>query len=202
MKESFKCSLVMALTANCDGIASKCKFFQPIGLCTEFDNVVYVCDTQTSYIKILTTLNNTARFLQAVDALYSAFSVHEKHDEYSLCNLPLMTACVFWRRRMCHPSRTWSTAYHGLLMTLKESVAAKTVDSVKLVEWELERLQQNLHQYSFDHTNLLSCMILDVENLQSSVQSCAGLALMMIIRPRPAHHCNMLETLGARRKRD
>ena len=109
----------MALTANCDGIASKCKFFQPIGLCTEFDNVVYVCDTQTSYIKILTTLNNTARFLQAVDALYSAFSVHDKHDEYSLCNLPLMTACVFWRR-MCHPSRTWSTPYHGLLMALKE----------------------------------------------------------------------------------
>lgn len=42
------------------------------------------------------------------------------------------------------------------------SVAAKTVDSVKLVEWGLERLQQNLHQISFDHTNLLSCMILDV----------------------------------------
>lgn len=49
------------------------------------------------------------------------------------------------------------------------SVAAKTVDSAKLVEWGLERLQQNLHQFSFDHTNLLSCMTLNVENLQSSV---------------------------------
>lgn len=51
-------------------------------------NLVYVCDAQTSYIKILTTLNNTARFLRALGAPYSAFSVHEKHDEYSLYNLP------------------------------------------------------------------------------------------------------------------
>ena len=49
------------------------------------------------------------------------------------------------------------------------SVAAKTLDSVKLVKWGLERLQQNLHQFSYDHTNLLSCMTLDVENLHSSV---------------------------------
>lgn len=82
----------------------------------------------------------------------------------------LMTASVFWRR-MYHPSRTWSTPYHGLLINGPQgSAAAKTVDPVKLVEWGLERLQQNLHQFSsFDHTNLLGCMTLDVENLQSSV---------------------------------
>ena len=75
------------LSGNCEGIASKCRFYQPTGICTEFDNVVYVCNTQTSCIKMMTNLNNTARFLKGIGALYSAFSIHEKHDTYTLCNL-------------------------------------------------------------------------------------------------------------------
>ena len=160
-------------SGNCDGIASKCKFFQPIGLCREFDNVVYVCDAQTSCIKILTTVNNTARFLRAVGALYSAFSVHEKHDEYSLCNLPTAISkvddCLCVLEEDVSSIKNMEYTLPRTLNGPQGSVAAKTVDSVKLVKWGLERLQQNLHQFSHDHTNLLSCMTLDVEKLHSSV---------------------------------
>lgn len=37
------------------------------------DNVVYVCDTQTSCIKISTTLKKTAEFLKGIGELFSAF---------------------------------------------------------------------------------------------------------------------------------
>ena len=60
------------LPGNSDGIPLKCRFFQLTGICTEFGKVVYVCDTQTSCIKIMTTLSNTACFLKGVGALYSA----------------------------------------------------------------------------------------------------------------------------------
>ena len=59
-----------------------------------------------------------------------------------------------------------------LLQTLngpQGSVAAKTVDSVRLIKWTLERLKQNLDQHGYVHANLLSCMTLDVENLHSAV---------------------------------
>ena len=49
------------------------------------------------------------------------------------------------------------------------SVAAKTLDSVRLTKWSLERLNQNLDQHGYEHANLLSCKTLDVENLHSVV---------------------------------
>ena len=63
---------------NKDGMVSKTEFYQPAALCVEFDHVVYVCDAQTSCIKILTSLKQTAKFLNAMGNIYRAFSVHEK----------------------------------------------------------------------------------------------------------------------------
>ena len=158
---------------NCDGIASKCRFFQPTGVCTEFNNVVYVCDAQTSCIKIFTTLNNTARFLRAVGALYSAFSIHEKHEEYSLCSLPTAISrvgdCLHVLEENVSSIRNMGCILPQTLNGSQGSVVAKTVDSVKLLRWSLERLQENLEQFSYENTNLLSCMTLDVENLHASV---------------------------------
>ena len=47
---------------NKDGMATRTEFYQPTGLCVEFDHVVYVCDAQTNCIKILTSLKQTATF--------------------------------------------------------------------------------------------------------------------------------------------
>ena len=65
---------------NNDGMASRTEFYQPTGLCVEFNCVVYVCDVQTNCTKILTSLKQTATFLNAVGKIYKAFSVHEEHQ--------------------------------------------------------------------------------------------------------------------------
>ena len=49
------------------------------------------------------------------------------------------------------------------------SVTAKTVKSLKLLKWGLERMKQNLDSLGNDDTSLLSCMTLDVENLHSVI---------------------------------
>ena len=65
---------------NNDGMASRTEFYQPTGLCVEFNCVVYVCDVQTNCTKILTSLKQTATFLNAVGKIYKGFSVHEEHQ--------------------------------------------------------------------------------------------------------------------------
>ena len=65
-----------------DGLAKHAEFYQPAGLCVEFDHVVYVCDARTSCIKVFTTLTETATFLDAVGKIYKAFSIHDKHAQY------------------------------------------------------------------------------------------------------------------------
>ena len=43
------------------------------------------------------------------------------------------------------------------------------VMKVLLLRWGLEHLQQNIEKFSYNNTNFLSCMTLDVENLHVSV---------------------------------
>ena len=62
---------------NNDVCAKKRKLFRSTGLTIEFDNVIYVVDSQ-SCVKIFTTLAKTAKFLETKGNLYKAFSVHEK----------------------------------------------------------------------------------------------------------------------------
>ena len=67
-----------------DGLANNCTFKQPMGICTEFDSVVYVCDAQTNSIKICSKVTECALFLNAIGALYDAFCVHSKGSAYTV----------------------------------------------------------------------------------------------------------------------
>ncbi len=49
----------------------------------------------------------------------------------------------------------------------KGNVAAKTVDSVALIKWGLQRLRHNMTPWHYIETNLLSCVTLDVENIHA-----------------------------------
>ena len=77
-----------------DGLAKHAEFYQPAGLCVEFDHVVYVCNAQASCIKVFTALIQTATFLDAAAKICKAFSIHEKHVQYHLCNLREATTLV------------------------------------------------------------------------------------------------------------
>ena len=39
-----------------DGKVNDCQFRQPMGICTETESVIYICDAQTNFIKICTKM--------------------------------------------------------------------------------------------------------------------------------------------------
>ena len=49
------------------------------------------------------------------------------------------------------------------------SVSAVTVCSMKMLLWDLKRLNENCESFSYNRVNLLCCMALSVENLHSAV---------------------------------
>ena len=51
----------------------------------------------------------------------------------------------------------------------QRNVSGKTIDSVRLVEWGLNRLNEVTKQFSYYETNLLSFMTLDVEHFHSTI---------------------------------
>ena len=57
---------------NSDGIASSCQLYQPTGIC------VYFTDYRTASVKITSTLSHASAFLQVIEKLMKAFSIHEK----------------------------------------------------------------------------------------------------------------------------
>lgn len=53
-----------------------------MGIATEFDSVVYVCDAQTNSFKLLSKMVHCAKFLRTIGTIYKAFSVHSKSTLY------------------------------------------------------------------------------------------------------------------------
>ena len=156
-----------------DGLASRAEFYQPAGLCVEFDHVLYICDARTNCIKVFTTLHETAAFLDAVGKIYKAFSVHEKHAKYELCNL--QDAVLLLKETLQYLRRN-EALIRGEIQSLPRSlngpqgnVAEKTIESVSLLQSGLQRLYDLLAPMGYTWTNLLSCMTLDVENCHSVV---------------------------------
>jgi hypothetical protein len=158
---------------NQDGPSMSCQFYQPTGVCVEFNHVVYVCDSQTGCIKIFSTLVHTSQLLGAIGKLYTAFSVHEKHQSYKQCSLDeailLVESCLTVLRGNETMIRNSCDKAPKSLNGPEGNVATKTVDSVALMKWGLERLRHNISPWNYTATNLLSCMTLDVENIHAVV---------------------------------
>ena len=63
---------------NRNGSGSFAAFGQPMGLCTEGDNI-FLTDAQIGTVKLVTTVTGTIQFLENLGQFYSAFSVHLKN---------------------------------------------------------------------------------------------------------------------------
>ncbi len=157
---------------NQDVPASTCSFKQPLGISTEFDSVVYVCDAQTNSIKLLTRMKHCSKLLNAMGGLYEAFSIHKKCATYNVKSLSEALGLV----RNCQS--LLQNNEHSIRSEINESraingpqghISAKTVISVDLIESGLERLRTILAKFNFNACNLLSCMTLDVENCHATV---------------------------------
>ena len=70
-----------------DGPADTSKFMKSMDVCAKFDQVVYACDAQNNSIKVITQVIDCALFLESIDNLYEAFSVHKKGAKYTVHSL-------------------------------------------------------------------------------------------------------------------
>ena len=157
-----------------DGKVKNCRFRQPIGICTESENVIYITDAQTNSIKICTTVIECANFLVSIGKLYKAFSVHRRGKGYTIKSadeaLSLVRDCKELLDSNSEDIRM-STGFTRTLSGPQGHVSVKTVASVGMIEWGLKRLYNNLKPFDYSATNLLSCMTLDIENCHSTVHT-------------------------------
>ena len=63
---------------NKNGSGSCAAFGQPMGLCTEGDNI-FLTDAQIGTVKLVTIVAGTIQFLENLGKFYGAFSVHPKN---------------------------------------------------------------------------------------------------------------------------
>ena len=160
-----------------DGPVKASRFKQPVGICTEFGSVVYVCDAQTNPVKICTKLKECAEFLKAIGCLYKAFSVHNKGAHYTVKSEEEAIGLVKQCRDMLDENTSDIQGATGIKTTLngpQGHVSARTVASVAMMDTGLQRLYANLGKFNYRHANLLSCMTLDVENCHSTVHHKQG----------------------------
>ncbi|XP_066920118.1 uncharacterized protein [Clytia hemisphaerica] len=160
-----------------DGTASYCRFFEVSSITVEFNNVVYASDRKLGSIKVITELNETANFLRGLKKMIDAFSVHEKHQAYSLKSLDEAISLVSQCDEMLSKNTEVIRSMGNLPRTLngpEGNVSAITIDSIKMLHWGLKRLKTNTESLTYDRVNLLSCMTLAVENLHSAVNKKQG----------------------------
>ena len=155
-----------------DGPVKESRFKQPVGICTEFESVVYVCDAQTNSIKICSKLKECTNFLKAIGCLYEAFSVHNKGAHYTVKSVEEAMNHVRQCREMLNENTYDIQAATGIKTTLngpQGHVSARTVAPVAMIDTAPQRLYANLRKFDYKHTNLLSCMTLHAENCHSTV---------------------------------
>ena len=105
--------------------------------------------------------------MNAVGKIYKAFSVHEKHQPYSLSSIQEAVELVSGTLRVLHSNEnSIRDEVANLPRTLngpQGNVASKTVESIQMLKCGLEKIQQVLELYGYNALNLSSCMTLDVE---------------------------------------
>ena len=154
--------------SSVDGPLSDCSFRQPLGIAVEFDNVIYLTDAMSGTVNIISPIKNTVAFLDAVGCLYKAFSVHEKGKTFPSHDSRAAVTMVNHCRKLLEYNERNIYNDMGVTSLPKKlngpqgNVAAKTVDSVRLIEWGLERLVKTTEKYGYSKTDLLSCMTLNV----------------------------------------
>ena len=134
-----------------DGKVQDCRFRQTMGICTESESVIYMCDAQTNSIKICTKMVECAKFLNSVGHLFNGFPIHRKGTGYSVKSadeaLSLVHQCKELLERNTNEIRM-STGITRALNGPQGHVSARTVASVALLEWGLQRLYSNLQPFN------------------------------------------------------
>ena len=144
-------------------MTSYCCFYEATGIAVEFDNVAYDCDRSVGFIKIITELKETAKFLGGLQSIINAFSVREKHHSYYLKTLDEAISLVSSCDEMLSRNIEIIKLINGdrlpnSLNGPEGSVSAVTICSIKVLLCGLNKLKENRESFSYNKVNLLSCM--------------------------------------------
>ena len=159
---------------NSNGKAEDACFSQPMGICVECDQNIFVADAQTGSVKLITTIKGMVEFLRHLGLLYKAFSVHVKHQTVPKLSLDeaikhLETLNNFLKESVgnvmaifekpckpCKPSGTMGT------------VSSQTLSSVGMILEGLRALKQLLKELNPAYeVDLHTCLTVQVENLHA-----------------------------------
>ena len=165
-------------------MTSYCCFYEATGIAVEFDNVAYDCDRSVGFIKIITELKETAKFLGGIQSIINAFSVREKHHSYYLKTLDeaisLVSSCDEMLSRNIEIIKLINgDRLSNSLNGPEGSVSAVTICSIKVLLCGLNKLKENRESFSYNKVNLLSCMTLSAENLHSAVNRKQGIQTLV-----------------------
>ena len=125
--------------SSTDGTALHSRFYTTTGIA--------ISESSTSYIKLITPLKRTAEFLDALQNLAKAFSLHEKHASYSLKTIDeamkLVEQCVSVTPNNIDHIRHDRNLGLKSLNGPEGSVSAATVDSLHLLDFGLRQPKNN-----------------------------------------------------------
>lgn len=140
---------------NENGYGRCAAFGQPMGLCTEGDNI-FLTDAQIGTVKLVTTVTGTIQFLENLGKFYGAFSVDLK-------NRPTKRHTIEKAHEMVKDVSAYIKSTVLSVQEIRNSnkvtngpqgtVASKTAKSVHLVEKGLNKLRLNLAQVNPTYKN-------------------------------------------------
>ena len=157
---------------NANGKAESASFSQPFGICVEWDKNIFVTDSQTGSVKVITTIKGIIHFLRHLGVLYSAFSVHLKHQSVPQLSLDeaverLKSVEVFFKEStknvldaLQNPAKP-----NGTIGT----ISSQTLLSVQLISQGLQDLRDLIAEIKEGfQINLHTCLTVQVENLHAT----------------------------------
>ena len=155
-----------------DGNNMTASFQQITDICSEFDKNLYAVDIQSGTIRLITTMNGTADFLNVLSKLYATFNVHLDKGNHPLT---LQNAVDNLRDIKHYLETTVLKAkelqgIHTVTNGPQGTISSKTVGSVQMLQHEMEHLHQTLLVLSpnfIQFLDLRSCITIAVENLHA-----------------------------------
>ncbi len=154
-----------------DGKAETARFRQPTGVCVELHKNVYICDSQTGHIKVITTIKGIITFLKNLGYLYSAFSIHVKHQPSA--KLSLADAVENIRKIKEYLEQTVKNAQDICQITKSAggpegTISSQTVSSVIMLHSQMQALCELLQSVNPNfEPDLHTGLTMDLENFHA-----------------------------------
>ena len=181
---------------NRDGIASSAMFCQPMGLCVQNSENIFVTDSHAGTVKLLTNVHPIATFLQQLGALYKSYRVHCKGQKADKSNLSHAINNLNEISDFLHETEEKVksiTGFNGITNGPQGTISNKTLKSVDLLRDGLSRLKANIATITggsdiSENFNTVSLLSTNVEHIHATTH-------FKVITPSMLEHAMFLAAI-------